>query len=155
LGAGHGREAIYAAAQGFRVEAMDHLPELKERGQTMANRYLDDDCLARIEFSCGDLRTRAAHLARDDVVVSIRVGGEAIADAAEAALEAQEFPKLWLGVFFTQEHRERFGKNYSDQDTWEGFAKRMKNRPEVCLTSHLVRNHRESVVCCQIRMRRS
>lgn len=155
LGAGHGREAIYAAAHGFRVEAMDHLPELKERGQTMANRYLDDDCQARIEFSCGDLRTRAAQLAAEDTVVSIRVSGEAIADAVEAALEAQSFPKLWLGVFFTQEHRERFSKSYGDLDTWEGFAKRMKNRPELCLTSQLVRNHRESIVCCQIRMRRS
>ncbi|MFN7172483.1 MAG: class I SAM-dependent methyltransferase [Fimbriimonadaceae bacterium] len=155
LGAGHGREAIYTTAQGFTVEAVDHLPELKERGQTMANRYLDDDCLARIQFTCGDLRTRAAHLEPEDVVVSIRVGGEAIADAVEAALEAQRFPKLWLGVFFTQEHRERLGKSYSDHDTWEGFANRLKNRPGLSLSSQLVRNHRESVVCCQIRMRQS
>lgn len=155
LGAGHGREAIYAAAQGFRVQAVDHLPELSERGKAMAERYLDCDQLARIEFSCGDLRGMAQELDPEDVVVSIRVGAETIADAVEAALEAQKFPNLWLGVFFTQEHKERFGKSFADHDTWEGFADRLMGNPMLKLSYQFVRNPRESVVCCQIKLRQN
>jgi len=53
LGCGSGREAVYLAAQGWQVVAVDHLPEALQRGRDLQHRYAPDS--PPIQWVCADL----------------------------------------------------------------------------------------------------
>ena len=53
LGCGSGREAVYLAAQGWQVVAVDRLPEALERGRDLQRRYASDS--PPIQWVCADL----------------------------------------------------------------------------------------------------
>lgn len=60
LGCGGGREAVYLAAFGWRVTAIDQLAETPERCDALARRYLGPDAAARISSRCADLEAAGA-----------------------------------------------------------------------------------------------
>jgi SAM-dependent methyltransferase len=53
LGCGSGREAVYLAAQGWQVMAVDRLPEALQRGRDLQHRYAPDS--PPIQWVCADL----------------------------------------------------------------------------------------------------
>jgi SAM-dependent methyltransferase len=53
LGCGSGREAVYLAAQGWQVVAVDRLPEALQRGRDLQRRYAPDS--PPIQWVCADL----------------------------------------------------------------------------------------------------
>jgi len=53
LGCGSGREAVYLAAQGWQVMAIDRLPEALQRGRDLQHRYAPDS--PPIQWVCADL----------------------------------------------------------------------------------------------------
>jgi len=57
IGCGTGRDAIYLAAAGWEVCAIDHLPDALERGQFSAERILGQPS---IEWICADIESVVA-----------------------------------------------------------------------------------------------
>lgn len=55
LGCGGGRDAVYLAAHGWRVLAVDNLPDGIERGRELASHYLDPDKQSLIEWRVADV----------------------------------------------------------------------------------------------------
>ncbi|HWA81995.1 MAG TPA: methyltransferase domain-containing protein, partial [Fimbriimonadaceae bacterium] len=55
LACGTGRDAVYLASLGWKVTAIDHLPDALERGQDLARRYLRPESAGRIRWICQDL----------------------------------------------------------------------------------------------------
>jgi SAM-dependent methyltransferase len=53
LGCGSGREAVYLAARGWQVVAVDRLPEALQRGRDLQRRYAPDS--PPIQWVCADL----------------------------------------------------------------------------------------------------
>ena len=53
LGCGSGREAVYLAAGGWQVVAVDRLPEALQRGRDLQHRYAPDS--PPIQWVCADL----------------------------------------------------------------------------------------------------
>jgi SAM-dependent methyltransferase len=53
LGCGSGREAVYLAAGGWQVVAVDRLPEALQRGRDLQRRYAPDS--PPIQWVCADL----------------------------------------------------------------------------------------------------
>jgi hypothetical protein len=57
LGCGGGRDAVYLAASGWNVHAVDHLPDCATRGKLFASHYLEDKVASRIQWETADLRS--------------------------------------------------------------------------------------------------
>ncbi len=55
LGCGVGRDAVFLAAAGWRVAAIDRLPDALDRGRALLDRYAPE-AGARVEWRCADLR---------------------------------------------------------------------------------------------------
>jgi len=58
LGCGQGRDAVWLAANGWQVIAVDHLPDAIERGQSLQARYAPD---SSIQWVVGDLAEWQSH----------------------------------------------------------------------------------------------
>ncbi len=71
-GCGHGAEAIWLAASGWRVTAVDFAVSALEHGQSTA-RALGEDIAERIEWREGDLRTWSPPPGNFDLVSSLYV----------------------------------------------------------------------------------
>lgn len=57
LGCGVGRDAVFLASLGWKVVALDNLPDAIERGRTLAGRYLAPKQCAAIDWRLMDLRS--------------------------------------------------------------------------------------------------
>ncbi|MEA2552482.1 MAG: hypothetical protein QOJ65_658 [Fimbriimonadaceae bacterium] len=55
LGSGAGREAVYMAAHGWHVTAVDNLPECATRGRDLAARYLEPQPLSCVDWQTADV----------------------------------------------------------------------------------------------------
>lgn len=55
LGCGTGRDAVFLAAQGWHVQAVDILPDSIERVKHLASQYLDLEAQSRIQWGVADL----------------------------------------------------------------------------------------------------
>lgn len=55
LGCGGGRDAVYLAAHGWRVLAVDNLPDGVERGRELAIHYLDPEKQSLIDWRVADV----------------------------------------------------------------------------------------------------
>ncbi len=58
LGCGQGRDAVWLAANGWRVVAVDHLPDAIERGRDLQARYAPG---SSIQWEVGDLADWQSH----------------------------------------------------------------------------------------------
>lgn len=58
LGCGQGRDAVWLAANGWRVVAVDHLPDAIERGRDLQARYAPGSA---IQWEVGDLADWQSH----------------------------------------------------------------------------------------------
>ncbi len=55
IACGSGRDAVYLASRGFKVHAIDHLPDAIELGRKLAASYLEVD--TNIEWIIGDVKS--------------------------------------------------------------------------------------------------
>ena len=55
LGCGGGRDTVYLAADGWRVTAVDRLPDSVSRGRELASHYLDQREQERIDWQAADV----------------------------------------------------------------------------------------------------
>lgn len=106
LGCGVGRDAVFAAALGWKVIGVDHLPDAIARARQLADRYLDDG--GRIDWVVADID--AAELpvgAGFDCVLSVRCWQPGLTERMAALLCPGG---LAVVVAFSAEHRARHGK---------------------------------------------
>lgn len=126
LGAGTGRDAVFLAGHGWRVQAVDHLEDALARGRDLAARYLPPEAAARIEWEQQELE--AGEFAREFDLVTmffflhrpllartpewLRPGGNLVVEtfttlhrerhgkprSAELALRPGELPALATGL---------------------------------------------------------
>ena len=125
LGCGCGRDAVYLATAGWRVTAVDVLPDALARGAALAARY--GAAHARIRWHACDLEAATA----DDAAANTVPGGPYELVVLVRYLHRPLLARLagWLrpgGVLiaetFTPEHRARHGKPAGDRvlpaDDW-------------------------------------
>lgn len=113
LACGSGREAVALATAGWRVTAVDILPDALERGRLLAHRYLHPEDEHNIDWIERDLEARKVELGLNfDLIVSF------------SYLHRPLLPRLsdWLQPggsivleTFTTVHRERYAKPSSDR----------------------------------------
>lgn len=108
VGCGSGRDAVYLASLGWRVVALDILPDALERGRELAERYLADP--GAIEWTPADVRRASPDGMFDLLVMFAFLHRPLLARAAErlrpgGALVLEQF---------TREHRARHGRPASD-----------------------------------------
>jgi SAM-dependent methyltransferase len=108
LGCGSGRDAVALAAHGWRVVAIDRLPEALEMGRQLAARYLGPDAASRIEWRMHDLEAERPDLgAAPDLGTMFFFLDRRLL----AWLAAEVAPGGSLLVqTFTELHRERHGR---------------------------------------------
>ena len=111
LGCGSGREAVYLAAGGWQVVAVDRLPEALQRGRDLQHRYAPDS--PPIQWVCADLeRSDWQPDGKFDCILLFYFYARALVARACAWLN----PGGALIVeAFTETHRARFGKPASDR----------------------------------------
>lgn len=115
IGCGSGRDAVYLAAHGWRVTAIDRLPDALERGIDLEARYAPD--ALPIEWIAHDL---------DDSLPSFKHSFHLITCFFYLNRPLLKQAHRWLkpgGILmmetFTRTHRSRFGKPSSDHLTVE------------------------------------
>lgn len=108
LGCGSGRDAVALAGLGWRVIAVDHLPDALSLGADLAQRYLRSGEAARIEWRCANLEDGTFVIPGDCDLVAmfwylnrplIRSAVSSLAPGRSLVLET-----------FTAHHREVHGK---------------------------------------------
>ena len=70
IGCGSGRDAVWLAAHGWRVEAFDRLPDAIERGYALASRYTLSGSIA---WQVRDWRQGLPNLEDFDLIVASRI----------------------------------------------------------------------------------
>lgn len=110
LGCGGGREAVYLADLGWRVCAVDRLPEAMERGRDLQTRYAPDS--APIMWLCADLeKSQWQPSERYELITLFYFYSRGlIARACEWLVSGGAL----LVEAFTVEHRAQCGKPASD-----------------------------------------
>jgi len=103
LGCGTGRDAVYLAAAGWEVRAIDHLPDALERGRFSAERILGQPS---IEWICADLESVSAS-EKFNLVCAFFIFSSAVLDFALASLSPGG---TLLIEAFTPTHRAERGK---------------------------------------------
>jgi len=106
LACGGGREAAAMTAAGWEVTAVDHLPELPERGATFAHRYLGETAKP-IHWVVRNLVRDGMPSGRWDLITLFFFLDRPLLKAASAALN---HGGSLVVETFTAEHRRRFGK---------------------------------------------
>jgi len=110
LGCGSGREAVYLAAQGWQVVAVDRLPEALQRGRDLQRRYAPDS--PPIQWVCADLeKSDWQPDGKFDCVLLFYFYARGLITRACAWLKPGG---ALLVEAFTETHRARFGKPASD-----------------------------------------
>ncbi|MFT0745129.1 class I SAM-dependent methyltransferase [Synechococcus sp. RC10B2] len=110
LGCGSGREAVYLAAQGWQVVAVDRLPEALQRGRDLQHRYAPDS--PPIQWVCADLeKSDWQPDGKFDCILLFYFYARALIARACAWLKPGG---ALLVEAFTATHRARFGKPASD-----------------------------------------
>lgn len=113
LGCGSGRDAVFLAAAGWRVTAVDVLPDALERGRSLEARY-SPPAAPRIDWRAFDLEVadlvhaRSALLGRrrDLICVFRYLNRSLLCDAARTLLPGGQI----VSETFTVEHRTRHGR---------------------------------------------
>lgn len=106
LGCGVGRDAVFAAALGWAVIGVDHLPDAIDRARQLADRYLDDT--RRIDWVVADLDGVGLPVeAGFDGVLSVRCWQPGLSERMAALLRPGGRAVV---VAFSAEHRARHGK---------------------------------------------
>lgn len=108
VGCGSGRDAVYLASLGWRVVALDILPDALERGAELSERYLDDP--AAIEWATADVRRTFPEEAFDLVVMFAFLHRPLLARVTELLRPGGSL----VLEQFTLEHRARHGRPASD-----------------------------------------
>ena len=111
LGCGSGREAVYLAAQGWQVVAVDRLPEALQRGRDLQRRYAPDS--PPIQWVCADLERSdwQPDGAFDGILLFYFYARELIPRACAWLKPGGAL----LVEAFTETHRAHFGKPASDR----------------------------------------
>jgi len=111
LGCGSGREAVYLAAQGWQVVAVDRLPEALQRGRDLQRRYAPDS--PPIQWVCADLEKSdwQPDGAFDGILLFYFYARELIRRACAWLKPGGAL----LVEAFTETHRARFGKPAADR----------------------------------------
>jgi SAM-dependent methyltransferase len=110
LGCGSGREAVYLAAQGWQVVAVDRLPEALQRGRDLQRRYAPESL--PIHWVCADLeKSDWQPDGKFDCVLLFYFYARGLITRACAWLKPGG---ALLVEAFTETHRARFGKPASD-----------------------------------------
>jgi tellurite methyltransferase len=111
LGCGSGREAVYLAAQGWQVVAVDRLPEALQRGRDLQRRYAPDSL--PIHWVCADLeKSDWQPDGKFDCVLLFYFYARELIPRACAWLNRDG---ALLVEAFTETHRARFGKPAADR----------------------------------------
>jgi len=111
LGCGSGREAVYLAAQGWQVVAVDRLPEALQRGRDLQRRYAPDS--PPIQWVCADLeRSDWQPDGKFDCALLFYFYARELIPRACAWLNRGG---ALLVEAFTETHRARFGKPAADR----------------------------------------
>ena len=111
LGCGSGREAVYLAAQGWQVVAVDRLPEALQRGRDLQRRYAPDS--PPIQWVCADLeKSDWQPDGRFDCVMLFYFYARELIPRACTWLNPDG---VLLIEAFTATHRAHFGKPASDR----------------------------------------
>jgi len=111
LGCGSGREAVYLAAQGWQVVAVDRLPEALQRGRDLQRRYAPDS--PPIQWVCADLeRSDWQPDGKFDCALLFYFYARELIPRTCAWLNPGG---ALLVEAFTETHRARFGKPASDR----------------------------------------
>jgi tellurite methyltransferase len=111
LGCGSGREAVYLAAQGWQVVAVDRLPEALQRGRDLQRRYAPDS--PPIQWVCADLeKSDWQPDGKFDCVLLFYFYARELIPRACAWLNRDG---ALLVEAFTETHRARFGKPAADR----------------------------------------
>ena len=111
LGCGSGREAVYLAAQGWQVVAVDRLPEALERGRDLQRRYAPESL--PIHWVCADLeKSDWQPDGKFDCVLLFYFYARGLITRACAWLNRGG---ALIVEAFTETHRARFGKPASDR----------------------------------------
>ena len=108
VGCGAGRDAVFLASLGWRVLALDILPDALEQGRELAQRYLPE--LDAIEWRLADVRRTFPEGEFDLIVMFAFLNRPLLARAAELLHPGGS---LVLETF-TQQHRARHGRPASD-----------------------------------------
>lgn len=110
LGCGGGRDAVFLAAAGWQVEAVDILPDALEIGRELARRYLDEP--NGVQWIQADLEAGVPGDARRfDLVVMVRYLDRRLLREARALLRPGGSVVVET---FTTLHRERHGRPARD-----------------------------------------
>jgi SAM-dependent methyltransferase len=111
LGCGSGREAVYLAAQGWQVVAVDRLPEALERGRDLQRRYAPESL--PIHWVCADLeKSDWQPDGKFDCVLLFYFYARELIPRACAWLNRGG---ALIVEAFTETHRAHFGKPASDR----------------------------------------
>jgi tellurite methyltransferase len=111
LGCGSGREAVYLAAQGWQVVAVDRLPEALQRGRDLQRRYAPESL--PIHWVCADLeRSDWQPDGKFDCALLFYFYARGLIRRACAWLKPGG---ALLVEAFTETHRARFGKPAADR----------------------------------------
>jgi SAM-dependent methyltransferase len=111
LGCGSGREAVYLAAQGWQVVAVDRLPEALQRGRDLQRRYAPDS--PPIQWVCADLeRSDWQPDGKFDCILLFYFYARELIPRACAWLKPGG---ALLVEAFTETHRAHFGKPAADR----------------------------------------
>jgi len=127
LACGVGRDAVYLASAGWRVDAVDHLPDALDRGRELARRSLDEPGLVNFSqsvldasFSPGAVYNLVTCFFFVDRPLLAKVGSWVAPGG------------LVLFETFSEAHRAEFGKPKGDQaiGSWE-FESLFEGRLEI------------------------
>jgi tellurite methyltransferase len=111
LGCGSGREAVYLAAGGWQVVAVDRLPEALQRGRDLQRRYAPESL--PIHWVCADLeKSDWQPDGKFDCVLLFYFYARGLITRACAWLKPGG---ALLVEAFTETHRARFGKPAADR----------------------------------------
>lgn len=111
LGCGSGREAVYLADRGWRVVAVDRLPDALARGRDLQHRYAPDS--PPIQWVCADLEKQDWQPERTFALITLfYFFSRTLLQRATAWLEPGG---ALLVEAFTTTHRAHYGKPASDE----------------------------------------
>jgi SAM-dependent methyltransferase len=121
VGCGSGRDAVYLASLGWRVVALDILPDALDRGRDLAERYLDEP--TEIEWMLGDVRRSLPNGTFDLVTMFAFLNRPLLNQAADLLRPGGSL----LLETFTTTHRARYGRPASEdlavsEDELNGIA---------------------------------
>ncbi|MGQ9902657.1 MAG: class I SAM-dependent methyltransferase [Fimbriimonadales bacterium] len=111
LGCGSGREAVYLAERGWKVVAVDRLPEALTRGRDLQQRYAPDS--PPIEWVCADLEK--SNWQPEGVFDGITLFYFYAPELLPRACAWLNKGGMLLVEAFTETHRARFGKPASNR----------------------------------------